>query len=308
MQSRSMNAKEWGMLLVLSLLWGSSFYFAEVALADYPPFTLAFLRVLLAAAVLVSMALAMGHAFPASAAAWRRYTLLGLLSNAMPFCLIYWGQTAITGGLASILTATTPFFTIILAHVLTNDEKFSLRKMFGVLTGIAGVAVIMGQDAFNGEEAFLPKLAVLGGAVCYAAAGVYGKRFMGEPLIVVSACQLVASALMLLPLMLAFEAGALVHMPSAQGAAAVAAVAVLSTALAFLFYFRILRSAGATNVVLVTLLVPVSAIVLGVVLLSEPLLARHLLGLAIIATGLVVIDGRIFRPFAVRAKPSTENT
>ncbi len=306
MQPRSMNATEWGLLLVLSILWGSSFFFAEVALQDFPPFTLAFLRVLLAAGVLVLLALAMGHAIPASAQAWWRYTFLGLLSNALPFCLIYWGQTAITGGLASILTATTPFFTIILAHFLTADEKFSLRKTLGVLLGIAGVAVIMGRDAFNGTEALLPKLAVLSGAFCYGAAGVYGKRFAREPLIVVSASQLIASALMLLPVMLLFEPGAFARMPSPEGAAAVAAVAVLSTALAFLFYFRILRTAGATNVVLVTLLVPVSAILLGVIVLGEPLLAKHLLGLAIIAIGLGVIDGRIFRHLAVRAKRGGE--
>jgi drug/metabolite transporter (DMT)-like permease len=231
----------------------------------------------------------------------------GLLNNVVPFCLIVWGQTRIASGLAAILTATTPLATVLVAHVLTADEKLTGRRVAGVLVGLAGVVVMIGPDALAGLGAnVLAQLAVLGAAVSYAFAGIYGRRFkaLGVSPIQTAAGQVTASTVMLLPIALLVDQPWTLALPGLQVWAAILGIAVLSTAFGYVLYFRILATAGATNVLLVTFLNPVTAILLGTVVLGERLELRHGLGMALIGLGLAAIDGRLFARLGATALPA----
>jgi drug/metabolite transporter (DMT)-like permease len=228
-----------------------------------------------------------------------------VLNNALPFCLIVWGQTQIASGLAAILNATTPLWTVLLAHALTRDERINAEKAAGVLVGFAGVAAMIGPAllAEIGADA-LAQLAVLAAAVSYAFAGIYGRRFraMGVPPLVTATGQVTASTLLLLPLALAVDRPWQLALPGPTTVAAVLGFALLSTALAYVLYFRLLASAGATNLLLVTFLIPVSAILLGALVLGERLTARQLLGMALIGAGLAAIDGRLLRRLRAQSR------
>ena len=292
----TMSAADWLLLVTLSVLWGGSFFFAKLAVLELPPLTVALGRVAIAAAILVVLARMTGVALPDRMAAWRPYLLMGLLNNAVPFGLIFWGQTHIPSGLAAILNATTPLFTALVAHAATADERLNTARLVGVAAGLAGVTVMIGPDLLRALGAdVLGQLACLLAAVSYAFAGVYGRRFRGEPPLRVAAGQLVASSVLLAPVVILLDRPWTLAPPSATAIAALVALAALSTALAYLIYFRILARAGATNVLLVTFLIPVSAILLGTLLLGEQLEPRHLAGMAAIAVGLAAIDGRLLR-------------
>jgi drug/metabolite transporter (DMT)-like permease len=221
---------------------------------------------------------------------------MGALNNLLPFSLIFWGQTQIASGLASILNSTTPLFTVVLAHFFTRDERLTTNRLTGVLFGLLGVAVMLGPDALYGLHAnMLAQIAVLGAAICYAFAGIFGRRFRGAPPLVTAAGQVGATSVMMLPIVLIADRPWTLPMPSLQTFGAVVALALLSTALAYVIYFRILAVAGATNLLLVTFLIPVSALLLGMSILGERLDLRHFGGMALIAFGLAAIDGRPLR-------------
>jgi drug/metabolite transporter (DMT)-like permease len=229
-------------------------------------------------------------------APWRTYFAMGFLNNALPFSLIFWGQTEIAVGLASIINATTPLFTLVVAHVLTPDEKIDRTKIAALLIGLMGVVVLIGPDALAGGSTLWAQMACLGAALSYAFAGVYGRRFrrMGIAPAEAAAGQVTASAVLILPIMLVVEQPwTLSAPPSLTVWLALAGLALLSTALAYVLYFRILAAAGATNLLLVTLLIPVPATLLGAAVLGEQLEPRHFAGMALIGLGLVLIDGRI---------------
>jgi drug/metabolite transporter (DMT)-like permease len=291
-----MGQLEWALLITLSLLWGGTFFFAEVALQELPPLTLVFARVALAALALLFAVYATGQRMPASLALWGAFFVMGALNNLIPFTLIFWGQTRITGGLAAILNATTPLFAVVLAHVLTRDEKMTPNRVGGVLLGAAGVVLMIGPEVLRelGLQ-LLAQVAVLGAALSYAVAGIFGRRFQDSPPLVSAAAQLGATTLMMLPAVLWLEAPWPVPMLSLQTWGAILGLALLSTALAYVMYFRILATAGATNLLLVTFLIPVSAIVLGASVLEERLELQHLGGMALISLGLAAIDGRPLR-------------
>lgn len=285
------------LLVLLGALWGGSYFFGKVALADMRPFTVAVCRLGIAAVVLNLMASAAGLPRPGSARRWRALFLMGLLNNAIPMSLILWGQTRIGSGLAAILNASTPLFTVLLAHRFTQDERMTARKVGGVLCGLAGVAVMIGPVAFGGLRGHLAaELAVLGAAASYACAGIFGRRFAGTPPLVTAAGQVTESSLTVLPLALVVDRPWLRPLPSRASWAAVIALALLCTALAYVIYFRILAASGASNLLLVTLLMPVSAVLLGTVVLGERIEPREVLGMALIAAGLAAADGR---PLAV---------
>ena len=288
-----MSAVDWLMLVSLSVLWGGSFFFAKIAVGELPPLTLVLGRVAIAAALLIALARATCVTLPDR---WRPFLVMGLLNNVLPFSLIFWGQTHIASGLAAILNATTPLFTVLVAHFATADEKLNLARLAGVAAGFAGVVVMLGPDLLRELGVNVAaQLACLAAAVSYAFAGIYGRRFRREPALRVAAGQLVASSALLAPVVIVLDRPWLLAPPSATAWAALVALAALSTALGYLIYFRILARAGATNVLLVTFLIPVSAILLGALLLGEVLAARHLVGMAAIAVGLAVIDGRVLK-------------
>ena len=296
--SPTMGAREWGLLIALSLVWGGSFFFVEVALDDIPPLTLVLGRVGLAALCLWLFLAVSGRLPRLDLKLCGAFLVMGALNNALPFTLIVWGQVHIASALASILNAATPVFTVLLAHLLTRDERLTPAKALGVAAGFAGVVVMIGRGALSGlGAAVLAQLAVLGATVSYAFAGIYGRRFRGLPSEVTAAGQLGASTLLIAPLALFIDRPWELAMPTTTSWGALIALAVLSTALAYLLYFRILRTAGATNLLLVTFLVPVSAILLGVGILDERLGPGQIAGMLLITLGLLVIDRRLLRVF-----------
>ena len=293
--SQTMGPAQWTTLVILSILWGGSFFFAEVALAALPPFTIVLLRVGLAAIALHLFLFAKGSPVPFGLGLWGAFLVMGLINNVVPFSLLVWGQTQIASGLASILNAMTPIFTIVVAHFLTSDEKMTGNRLAGVLIGFAGVAVMIGPAALAGLGAnLLAQLACLGATLSYGFAGTFGRRFarMGVTPVQTAAGQVTASALILLPISMVVDRPWTLPMPGMEVMTSVVALALLSTAVAYILFFRLLASAGATNLMLVTLLVPVSAILLGVTILGERLDPEHFAGMALIGLGLAAIDGR----------------
>ena len=268
--------------------------FGRIAVQEIPPLPIVFYRVALAAICLWGFMLATGRNRSLSGGFVANIFILALLNNVIPFSLILNGQREIGSGLASIVNAMTPIWTVIIANWLTTDEKLSRRKLTGILAGFCGVAVLMGSDALSGLTASaLAQASVLGATISYGFASVFGKRFKGvEPVRIVTG-QLTASTLIMGVILLA--TGSPIFFPDAsyQTWVAIAAIAVLCTAIAYILFFHILSVAGATNVSLVTFLVPVSAILLGILFLSETLQPSHLAGMALIAIGLVILDGRL---------------
>lgn len=292
----AMGAREWPLLVVLSVLWGGAFFFGKIAVGEWPPLAVVLVRVALAAAVLHVAVRALGLSMAVGRGMWLAFFGMGLLNNLIPFGLIFWGQTQIASGLAAILNATTPVFGVIVAHLFGRNEKATGLKIGGVLAGLIGVAILMGPDAVGGlSGALLPQLACLGAALSYGFAGLYGRRFRDLPPLVTATGQLSATTAMSLPLVLILNPPWTLPVPSPTAVGALIGLAVLSTALAYVIFFQIMRRAGGTNAMLVTFLIPVSAILLGAGFLGEVLLPRHLAGMAAIFIGLALIDGRLFR-------------
>ncbi|EXL10379.1 ABC transporter permease [Aquamicrobium defluvii] len=303
--NRPMTLAEWATLLFLSLLWGGSFFFNAVAVKELPVFTVVVGRVAVAAVLMLCLLRVMGLKLPGQRRIWAAFFGIGLLNNAIPFSLIVGGQQHIASGVASILNAATPLFTVLFAHFLTADEKMTGNRLAGVLVGFVGVAVMVGLDAVQALGSHVTaQLMCLSATVSYALASIYGRRFraMGVPALVTATGQVVAASVLLVPVMLLVDRPWTLPMPGLAALGAVAGLAVLSTALAYVLYFRLLATAGASNLALVTFLVPVSAILLGFLFLDEVLLPRHLAGMALIGLGLAAIDGRSWR--AIRRRGS----
>ena len=294
---RRMTAMEWAILLMLASVWGGSFLFITLALHSFPPLTLVWLRCTLASLGLFALLRISGTRLPRDRAAWLAFVRLGVLNVALPFGLVAWSQLHIATGLASILNATTPLWGVIVCHLFTRDEKATRGKVIGVVLGMAGVAAMIGGDAFVGLDSNLPaQIACVAAALSYAFAGLFSRGFAerGIAPIQVAAGQLIAAAALLLPIALIADAPWRLPLPHAESLAALAALGLVSTALAYILFFRLVETAGATNALLVTFLVPISAILLGMVFLGESLAPRHLTGMALIALGLAAIDGRLF--------------
>ena len=288
-----MSTTDWLLLIALSMLWGGSFYFAKVAVLEIPPLTLAFGRVAIAGMVVVIVARAWGVTFPRELKTWRMFATLAALNNAIPFALIFWGQIYIPIGLASILNATSPLFTVIVAHWATQDDKLSIGRAFGLIAGFVGVVVLIGPDLLTelGSQVWA-QLAVLVASLFYAFGAVYARQLRGHPPVVIAGGQLLMAAALLAQFALAIDRPW--ALPPVSGAAiwAMVSLAVFSTALAYMMYFRVLARAGATNALLVTFLIPVSAILLGIFMFDESLDLRQFIGMVAIALGLTAIDGR----------------
>ncbi len=289
--SPTLSLRNWALLLALSVLWGGSFFFTEIALPSTPPLLLALARVSIAAFALMVVLRARGERLPTDLRLWGAFLVMGAINNAIPFSLIMWGQTGITGGLAAILNAGTPIWSVILAHFLVRGEGLTWRRGFGVLLGFAGVAIMLGPEALHGlGGAVLAQGAVVLATLSYALSGIYGRRFATISPTLAATGQLTAASVLLFPFAVASAGQAAPDLPAM---AAILGLALLSTAAAYILYFRILREAGPTNVLLVTLLVPASAILLGALFLGERLGALELAGMACIAAGLATIDGRL---------------
>jgi drug/metabolite transporter (DMT)-like permease len=291
-----MNRADWAILVALALIWGGAFFLISVAVHAIAPLTYVWLRLTIAAAALWLFLWWKGDSIALPRSVWGSILLLALLNNAIPFALFGWGQTHIASGLASILNATTPIWGVVVAHFFTSDERMSPRKIAGVLLGFGGVATMIGPSLLSniGTDA-LAQLACVVASFSYALAAVWARRFrrMGLAPMSVTTGQLSAGALMMLPVALVVDRPWNDALPGLGPIAAVTALALLCTAFAYVLYFRLIDSSGATNALLVTLLVPPTAILLGALFLGEALAPQDFLGLMLIALGLAAIDGRL---------------
>ena len=283
------------MLLMLAAVWGSSFFFGEIALREIPPLTITLHRVMWALPILALIVLLKGIYIPRSSKIWGAYLVMGALNNAIPFSLIFWGQTQIESGLASILNGTTAMFAAAVAGLLLRDEALTAKKLIGAALGLAGVAFIMGPRAltdFNLSN--LAQLAILGATLSYAFAGVWGKTALaGQPPLMNAFGMLIGSTVLMIPIVFMFDGPPNLELSKGVWGALIG-MASLSTALAYVLYFAILARAGAANLLLVTLLIPPFAVGLGVLFLGEGMKLEASIGFAIIGLGFAVTDGRLF--------------
>jgi drug/metabolite transporter (DMT)-like permease len=293
MAQQRMGAAEWGFLLALAGAWGGIFLLNRFALDGFPPLTAVFLRLGLAAPLLLALVRFQGERLPTSLRAWGAFALMGFLNNALPFALFVWAQQSIPSGLAAIINATSPFFTAFLAQVLTSDERLGTAKLAGLLLGLGGVIVLIGPGVLGGlGRDVVAELVLLLAPVSYAFAGLWGRRFRALSPSAAAAGMVVSSTVMMAPV-------ALLHdhpwtlTPGALAWGAVGVQAAVGTALAYWLYFRILRTAGATNLLLVTLLMPPAAMLLGALVLDERFAWTAFAGLGLIFLGLAAIDGRL---------------
>lgn len=303
----AMGRTEWGLLLALALIWGSAFLFINFAVAAFNPLTYVWLRLIFAAAALALILRLRGRSLRLPLAVWGAVALLALLNNVVPFLLFGWGQRHIASGLAAILQATTPIFGVVAAHYLTADERLSPRRLGGVLVGFAGVALMIGpQLSSDGGNHLTAQLACLFASLLYALAGIFARRFkaLGVSPLQLAAAQFIAGAILLAPVALALG-DPLTRLPADPYAwGSVLVLALACSALAYVLFFRLIERAGATNSLLVTLLVPPVALLLGALLLGERFGAGQIGGLALIAAGLAVIDGRLAGALNRRLQPA----
>ena len=293
-----MDAFDWVMLITLATVWGGSFLFNAILVAELPVITIVAIRVTVAALALWGFVRVTGRAIPTAPEVWGALLILGVLNNAIPFSLIVQGQTQITSGLASILNATTPLFTILVAGLFLTDERFSVLRVLGVIVGFSGVILMVGPEALGGLGAdFWAQLCALGAALSYGFASVFGRRFRElkvDPVMVATG-QVTMSSLVLWPIALCIDGPQDILGLSFNAAASMFGLAVLCTSFAYILYFRILERAGATNISSVTFLVPISAIILGVLVLGESIFIKEIIGMTLIGLGLGIIDGRLFQ-------------
>ncbi|MBZ9657064.1 DMT family transporter [Phyllobacterium lublinensis] len=299
----TMTGFAWAQLFLLGAIWGGSFFFARVAVQVVPPLTLVLFRVAIAALALHIYLLGRGIRFWDYQDHAMEFAGLGLLMNVIPFSLLFIGQTVLGAGVESILNATTPIWTVVVAAIFTVDERVTFNKVGGILLGISGLVVMIGPGVLTGLGGPLwAELAVLAATLSYAFAGILAKRFKGVPPTVTSTGQMTASTLIMIPVVLAYDGVPAVTSIDTSVWLAILGLGLLSTAFAYILYFSIVRTAGATNASLVTLIVPVSAILLGTIFLGERLAAHDFMGMALIAFGLIIIDGRLANAWLQRQK------
>lgn len=290
-----MSAADWGIIMLLSLLWGGAFFMIELGLRGFPPNTLVFLRMALAVPPMLLILKFIGHKLPTDRKSWQQLFALGTINAALPFILFFWGQTQIDSGLASVLNATTPLWGVVTAHFLTRDEKATPVRIIGVLLGIMGIVVMVGTEALGGiSGSVLAQLACLAATLSYAFAAIYGRTLSQSTMspMVVATGQVITAAIVMLPVALFVDQPWALASPGWDAWAGAIGLAIPSTAVAYFFYFRLIDRAGASNAMLVAFIMPVVAIILGVVALGETVELKEIAGAALIALGLVAIDGR----------------
>lgn len=295
------SAKDWALIGLLAFIWGGSFLFGRILMIEWPPFTVVFLRVFIAAVTLWIFILLTARKLPTERNILLAILMMGILNNVIPFSLILIGQREIGSGLAAVVNAMTPIWTLIIANQFTTDEKFSTNKILGICFGFMGVATLIGADFIQGLTASAwAQGAVLGATISYGFAGVWGKRFKGQDPIIISTGQLTASSLVMLPLIFLLEDPFSISPTDLEMIISLLGLAIVCTAFAYVLFFKILSDIGATNVSLVTFLVPVSAIILGILWLDETLTLSNIVGMILIILGLSLVDGRILKMTGLR--------
>ncbi|MDO9411676.1 MAG: DMT family transporter [Pseudolabrys sp.] len=289
----TIDLKSWLLLILLAVLWGCSYFFVGLALRELPPLTVVLARVALAAAMIYPVFKWQGGSLPTTIRGWLPFTIMGLFNNIIPFSLIFASQLYISSGLASVLNATTPLFAVIVATAF-REERLILRRVIGVLIGLVGVYVLRDPDHIQSGVQIIGILFCLCAALSYGLASLWGRRNFGNvPPLTTATCQLISSGIIMAVIASIVEQPWHLPMPSATTWAALLGLAALSTALGYILFFTILKRVGPSNVQVVTLLMPVPAILLGVLVLGEPLALRDIAGALVIAASLLVVDGRV---------------
>jgi drug/metabolite transporter (DMT)-like permease len=297
------DARDWLLLGLLSVLWGGSFFFNGVALKELPPLTLVFLRVALAALMLLPLLSIYRMSFPRGVDGWKPYAAVALFNNVLPFSLIVTGQTFVSSGLASILNATTPLFTVVVM-ALAGEERLFARRVAGVIAGLIGVIILRGGVVVEMAGQGIGILLCLAAALSYGVAALLARRQLaGSPPLASATFQLLSSSVMMSVVAGIVDRPWTLPMPGVTTWLAVLGLAALSTALAYLVFFQILQRSGATNVMLVTLLIPVTAILLGSLGLGEAISMREIAGAAVIGSALLIIDGRVLKLLRQQVHP-----
>lgn len=290
-----MGLADWTRILGIALVWGSAFFLIEICLRDTGPFTLVAARLTLGAIALLLYCWATGIRIAVSSKLVAGFAFMGLFGNTLPFTFIALGQTQIASGLTAILIATTPLFTVLVGHLWKRTEPATASKLTGVIAGFLGVMVLMGLDAlFDLASSGIGQLAILVAAFSYAISAVFGRRFRDIPSAATAAGMLVTSSLMAIPVAFIMETPFAI-MPSIASIASMISLGILSTSLAYVLYFKVLANAGATNAMLVTIIQPPIAILLGTTFLGEVLEPNQMFGLLLILAGLILVDGRLVR-------------
>jgi len=290
---KTMDGQDWSLLILLSVLWGGAYFFAGVAVRELPPLSVVLVRVAIASIVLLPVFWYLGHSLPRSFSAWLPFFGMGLLNNVLPFSLIFAGQTQITVGLSSIINAMTPLFTVMVMAIF-REEKLTVFRVIGVLLGVLGVAMLRGFDGPIDGSQTVGIVLCLAGALSYGFAALWGRRFLSSvPPMKAATLQLVCSTMIMGVIVCFIDKPWNLPMPSMSAVWSLLALAVFGTAFAYIVFFKILVRAGASNVMLVTLLLPITALALGNVFLGEPIQAKEILGAIIIGSGLLFIDGRM---------------
>ena len=298
-EAADIGAADWAILGVLSVVWGGSFLFYRVLAFQLPPITTVFARCAIGGAALAAFVLWRGQAPLPPRRLWPRFLLLGLIANVLPFTAFAWGESRVSGGTAAILNAMTPVFTMLVSSLLLRTEALTAARIAGIGCGVAGVAVLVGPQALLGQD-LLGQAACLGAALCYGFAAPYARSFKGVPPPQMATGQLAAASAILLPLALAVDRPWSLAAPALSGWACLLGLALPSTGFAYLLFFRLLARIGATNLVLVTFLVPVSALLLDAAVLGERVTWNAAAGMAVIACGLGLLDGRLIARLRTR--------
>ncbi len=293
--NQSMSLRAYIYIGLLSVLWGASFFFIKLTLREITPLTIVLIRVGFSAIILTGLVYASGKKMPSCRKTWRAFFVMGALNNLIPFSLIIWGQQHVNTSIASILNASAPLFSVVLAHFLTSEERMTPLRITGVILGLAGVGILIGLDtAGSSGLKSIGQVAMLCAAMCYAFSAIYGRRFRNMEPLVVATGVLTGAAVMMIPLVFIFEDPLSLHI-GGQTLAALSGLTLLSTTVAYVFYFKTLALTGPTNLLLVTFLIPVNAIFLGVAVLGESLSQNVIIGMVLIFASLAVTDGRLFR-------------
>ena len=291
--AKTMDSQDWSLLILLSILWGGAYFFAGVAVKEVPPLTVVLARVLIAAIALLPLFWYLGHSLPKTISAWMPFFGMGLLNNVIPFGLIFASQTQITVGLSSIINAMTPLFTVIVMASF-REERLTVNRIIGVLLGVLGVAVLRGFDGNVDATQTIGILLCLGACLSYGFAALWGRKYLvGVAPMKSATCQLLCSSLIMVIVVLLVDKPWELNVPSQGTIWSLIALAIFGTALAYIVFFKILDQAGASNVMLVTLLIPITALLLGNIFLGESIQAKEIIGALIIGSGLIFIDGRL---------------
>lgn len=287
--TRSPTLPELALLLVLATVWGAAYTFIKVGVATIPPVTFIAARTLIAGAILLAVIRWRGLSLPRDGAVWRRFLFQACMNSVIPFTLIAWAERSVDAGLATILNSTTPIFAFLMTAAITRHEPVTSRKLFGVVAGIAGICLIVGREAFNGmSQEVLAQLAILFASVCYAGAAIFGRGFKGLDPMMPAAGSMICGAAILIPISLIVDRPWTLA-PSANSLAALLCLAVFSTALAFVIYFRLIHTLGTVGTTAQAYLRVPIGVMIGVVFLGESLAPTAWLGLICVIVGVAAM-------------------